>query len=339
MVMVRQPAREHRVTIVDTTLCVGALGDDWYPSVPEAVEIARQLTILGVDAIEAGSPAGFPSGGSTARAVARYFHEGGPTISVLAGAKADEIDRAWEAVKRAARGRIHVFADHPEDGHAGRLVGDVRAAVARAKGYIDDVEFSPTAGGPAELVCELAGAARDEGATTVSLPDGAHELTLPDDVAERMTRLYEALPELRTSVLGIDCHNNRRMAVPNSLAGIENGCRQVRCAMHGKGGRAGNAALEVMAITLYRHPTLGTEINMREIVATSDLVCQIKGYELPANQPVVGRNVLMPKPMRLVEDQYARVDSDRALLETLGQPIPAWMDEWPSQSAPEDPVS
>lgn len=352
--MTSRRKEDDRVIVVDTTLR-GAPSGGSSLTPPASAELARQLTTLGVNVIEVGLPSASPERFLSVQAVARDFGNYGPVVCALARPTAADVDEAWNAIKDAARSRIHVFVGQDLDCGSEGLVGQVGAAVAHAKRYTDDVEFSPQAGADADLVVPLVQVALDEGATTIDLPDPAAQFGQPQEVSGRIAQLFERVPRLRHVVLSIDCGNALGGAVGNSLAGLVAGCRQVRCALHGFGGhegggaleamgfrgRADSAALEVIAMNLHldRHDELWTSIDMTEIVSTSDLVCRLKGYDLPPHQPIVGRNVLEPKPMYLVEEQFARADGDRALLIALGQPVPAWMAEWPSDSEPVDPVT
>src|SRR5919109_1014192 len=172
--------------------------------------------------------------------------------------------------------------------------GQARAAVAHAKAYCDDVEFSPMDATRAEVdfTAEVVQIAIDEGATTINIPDTVG-YTMPHEYAEMWRALYELVPDLRTVTTSVHCHNDLGLAVANSFAGLMAGCRQVECAVNGIGERAGNASLEEMVMLLHtRESSVGiwTAANTREIARTSRLVSRLTGYPVQPNKAIVGRN-------------------------------------------------
>ncbi|MGI8597525.1 MAG: 2-isopropylmalate synthase, partial [Thermoleophilaceae bacterium] len=172
--------------------------------------------------------------------------------------------------------------------------GQARAAVAHARGYTDDVEFSPMDATRADVAftAEVIQIAIDEGATTINVPDTVG-YTMPSEYAAMFAELYRLVPDLRGVTLSVHCHNDLGLAVANSLAGVEAGARQVECAVNGIGERAGNASLEEVVMLLRtRAASLGldTGITTREIARTSRLVSRLTGYVVQPNKAVVGRN-------------------------------------------------
>jgi 2-isopropylmalate synthase len=141
-------------------------------------------------------------------------------------------------------------------------------------------------------MAEVVKIAIEEGATTINVPDTVG-YTMPHEYAAMFKRLYELVPELSGVVVSVHCHNDLGLAVANSLAGVEAGCRQVECAINGIGERAGNASLEEIVMLLHtRESSLGlwTSINTREIARTSRLVSRLTGYQVQPNKAIVGRN-------------------------------------------------
>jgi 2-isopropylmalate synthase len=288
-----------RVIIFDTTLRDGEQSPGISLNETEKLEIAHQLARLGVDVIEAGFPIASPGDFAAVRAIAREVH--GPVIAGLARAHAADIDRAYEAVREAARPRIHTFIStsdihirHQLQSTREDVKGQARAAVAHARALVDDVEFSPMDATRAdvEYTAEVVQIAVDEGATTINVPDTVGYAT-PDEYAAFLGRLYELVPGLRDVVLSVHCHDDLGLAVANSLAGVRAGARQVECAVNGIGERAGNASLEEIVMLLHtRAAALGytTEVNTREIARTSRMVSRLTGYPVQPNKAVVGRN-------------------------------------------------
>ncbi len=288
-----------RVRVFDTTLRDGEQSPGISLNKQEKLEIAQQLARLGVDIIEAGFPITSPGDFESVQAISREVE--GPVICGLARTSKQDIDAAWEAVRDAERPRIHTFIA-TSDIHIERKLqttrddvkGQVRAAVAHAKSYTDDVEFSPEDGSRSDVqyMAEVIQIALDEGATTINVPDTVG-YTMPEEYAAMFTELYRLVPGLRDVVVSVHCHDDLGLAVANSLAGVQAGCRQVECAINGIGERAGNASLEEIVMLLHtREPALGlwTGIETTEIARTSRLVSRLTGYPVQPNKAIVGRN-------------------------------------------------
>jgi 2-isopropylmalate synthase len=288
-----------RVKIFDTTLRDGEQSPGISLARREKLEIAHQLARLGVDIIEAGFPITSPGDFEAVKAIAREVE--GPVICGLARTSKQDIDAAWNAVRDAERPRIHTFIA-TSDIHIERKLqttrddvkGQARAAVAHARGYTDDVEFSPEDGSRSdiEFMAEVIQIAIDEGATTINVPDTVG-YTMPQEYAEMWRALYELVPDLRTVTTSVHCHNDLGLAVANSFAGLTAGCRQVECAVNGIGERAGNASLEEIVMLLHtRESSVGlwTPVNTREIARASRLVSRLTGYPVQPNKAIVGRN-------------------------------------------------
>jgi 2-isopropylmalate synthase len=293
------PAEDKRVLIFDTTLRDGEQSPGIALNRQEKLEIAHQLARLGVDIIEAGFPITSPGDFESVQAIAREVE--GPVICGLARTSKQDIDAAWNAVRDSQRPRIHTFIA-TSDVHIERKLqttredvkGQVRAAVAHAREYTDDVEFSPEDGSRSdvEYMAEVIQIALEEGASTINVPDTVG-YTMPREYAAMFERLYELLPGLRDVTVSVHCHDDLGLAVANSLAGVQAGARQVECAVNGIGERAGNASLEEIVMLLHtREPSLGlfTGADTKEIARTSRLVSRLTGYPVQPNKAIVGRN-------------------------------------------------
>jgi 2-isopropylmalate synthase len=289
----------NRVHIFDTTLRDGEQSPGISLNTAEKVEIAQQLARLGVDVIEAGFPITSPGDFEAVQKISRVVE--GPVICGLARTHKADIDAAWGAVKEAARPRIHTFIstsdihiEHQLQTDREDVKGQARAAVALAKSYCEDVEFSPMDATRAdiEFTAEVCAIAVEEGATTVNIPDTVG-YTTPEEYADYFRRLYELVPALREVETSVHCHDDLGLAVANSYAGVLAGARQVECAVNGIGERAGNCSLEEIAMLVgVREDVHGlwTGINTREIVRTSRMVSRLTGYSVQPNKAVVGRN-------------------------------------------------
>src|ERR1700761_1785549 len=293
------PDDPNRVLIFDTTLRDGEQSPGISLNTQEKLEIAQQLARLGVDVIEAGFPITSPGDFEAVQTIARSVE--GPVIAGLARTHVADVDAAYNAVKDAPRPRIHTFIS-TSDIHIRHQLrttredvkGQARAAVAHAKQYLDDVEFSPMDATRADLeytaeVCQIA---IDEGATTINIPDTVG-YTMPLEYAAFLRGLYELVPDLGNVVLSVHCHDDLGLAVANSFAGLQAGARQVECAVNGIGERAGNASLEEIVMLLHTRQAdveLYTGAVTREIARTSRMVSRLTGYPVQPNKAIVGRN-------------------------------------------------
>jgi 2-isopropylmalate synthase len=289
----------NRVLIFDTTLRDGEQSPGISLNTSEKLEIAQQLGRLGVDIIEAGFPISSPGDFEAVQAIAREVH--GPVIAGLARIHVGDIDAAWNAVKDAERPRIHTFVstsdihiEHQMRSTREDVKGLTRAGVAHAKGYVDDVEFSPMDATRAdvEFTAEVCQIAIDEGASTINIPDTVG-YTMPHEYTAYLAQLYELAPGLKDIVLSVHCHDDLGLAVANSFAGLLAGARQVECAVNGIGERAGNASLEEIVMLLRTRQAdvgLHTGAVTQEIARTSRLVSRLTGYPVQPNKAIVGRN-------------------------------------------------
>ena len=288
-----------RVLIFDTTLRDGEQSPGISLNAAEKLEIAQQLTRLGVDIIEAGFPIASPGDFEAVQGIARTVE--GPVIAALARTQAADIDAAYGAVKDAVRPRIHTFIStsdihivHQLQTTREDVLGQARAAVAQARSCVDDVEFSPmdATRSEVEFTAEVVTAAIEEGASTINIPDTVG-YAMPHEFAAWLERLYELVPALHDVVLSVHCHDDLGLAVANSFAGIRAGARQVECAVNGIGERAGNASLEEIVMLLStRQADIGlhTGAVTREIARTSRMVSRLTGYPVQPNKAIVGRN-------------------------------------------------
>jgi 2-isopropylmalate synthase len=293
------PGVENKVEIFDTTLRDGEQSPGISLNTEEKVEIAQQLARLGVDVIEAGFPITSPGDFEAVEAISRNVH--GPVICGLARTHKADIDAAWGAIKDAEQPRIHTFIstsdihiEHQLQTTRDDVKGQARAAVALARSYTDDVEFSPMDATRAdvEFTAAVCAIAVDEGAIVVNIPDTVG-YTTPEEYRRYFEELYRLAPGLREVRLSVHCHDDLGLAVANSYAGVLAGARQVECAVNGIGERAGNCSLEEIVMLLRTRSDehgLDTGVDTRQIARTSRMVSRFTGYQVPPNKAVVGRN-------------------------------------------------
>ncbi len=288
-----------RIAIFDTTLRDGEQAPGFSMNLDEKLEVARQLSRLGVDVIEAGYPVTSPGDFASVKEIARVVR--GPTIASMARAVEKEIDTAWEAVRGAERPRLHVVlatsAIHME--HRLRMRPDevletAAWAVARAKGLCPEVEFSAedaTRSDP-EFLCRVLQAAIEAGATVINVPDTVG-YALPDEYAALIRKVRAGVPDVEKVTLSAHCHDDLGLAVANSLAAIGAGAQQVECTINGLGERAGNAALEELVMCLVTRVELLQAycgIDTTRIYGSSKLVQAVTGVRAQPNKAIVGDN-------------------------------------------------
>jgi 2-isopropylmalate synthase len=286
--------------IFDTTLRDGEQSPGASMTKDEKLRIARQLERLRVDVIEAGFAASSNGDFDAVKSIAEHVRES--IVCSLARANDRDISRAAEALKGAARSRIHTFIATSELHMEKKLrmtreqvLEQSRLAVRFARNLTDDVEFSPEDGyrSDPDFLCQVLEAAIREGARTINIPDTVG-YAVPELFGQFIRDLRERVPNADRAVWSVHCHNDLGMAVANSLAGVMiGGARQIECTINGLGERAGNCSLEevVMAVRTRRdYFGLDIGIDTTQIVPASRMVSQTTGFVVQPNKAVVGAN-------------------------------------------------
>ena len=289
-----------KIIIFDTTLRDGEQSPGASLNNTEKLEIARQLTVLGVDVIEAGFPVSSPGDFEAVRSIAK--HVKGPVICGLARAVEKDIDAAYNAVKYAERPRIHVFLATSKIHMKYKLKKAEEeilrlavTAVKYARAKCRDVEFSPEDASRTEaaFLYRVVEAVIDAGAATVNIPDTVGYAT-PFEFAQLIRGIKGNVPNIEKCVISVHCHNDLGLGVANSLAAVMSGARQIECTINGLGERAGNASLEEVAMTIKTRSDIfkgiTTDINTKEICKTSRMVSKLTGMPVQPNKAIVGAN-------------------------------------------------
>ncbi len=288
-----------RVIIFDTTLRDGEQSPGASMTVPQKVQIAETLEAMGVDVIEAGFPIASDGDFEAVRAIAKRVKDS--VVCGLARAAAGDIDRAAEAIKPAARGRIHTFiATSPlhlayklkmsEDEVHARVV----ESVTRARNHTDDVEWSCEDGSRTghDFLFRCIESAIHAGATTINVPDTVG-YAYPEEFADLIRAIKNNVPNIDKAIVSVHTHNDLGLAVANALRAVQAGARQIECTINGIGERAGNCALEeaVMAIRT-RQDCLpyASRIVTQDIMKASRLVGAVTGFAIQPNKAIVGKN-------------------------------------------------
>ena len=297
-----------QVRIFDTTLRDGEQSPGATMTSIEKLEVARVLSRLGVDVIEAGFPAASPDDLNAVRRIAEEIgtaetpdREQPPIICGLARAHAGDIDAAWKAVKLAARPRIHTFLATSEIHMKHKLRMDPEEVIDRviemvkyARSLCDDVEFSPEDAGRSdpEFLHVVLQEAVKAGATTLNIPDTVG-YTTPAEFGSLIAGIVENVEADGDLIISVHCHDDLGLATANTLAGIQAGARQAEVTINGIGERAGNTSLEEVVMALHTRKSsyeLETKIDTTQISRISKLVSNYTGIMVPPNKAVVGAN-------------------------------------------------
>lgn len=295
---------DNTVIIFDTTLRDGEQSPGATLTSAEKLEIARQLSRLGVDVIEAGFPAASPDDLKAVQRIAQEVGtEDGPSICGLARAVESDIRTAWDGVKDAKKPRIHTFlGTSPSHLKMLRITKEeglerIRDAVTLAKSLCDDVEFSPMDAGRTDMeyLIQACSVAVECGATTLNIPDTVGYV-MPEEWQEKIENLIQETPGAGQGsgvVWSIHCHNDLGLATANTLAGLNAGARQVEVTINGIGERAGNTSLEEVVMSVETRKgfyDLRTNIDTKQIMKTSRMVSNYMGMPIQPNKAIVGDN-------------------------------------------------
>jgi len=288
-----------RIQIFDTTLRDGEQSPGFSMSLGQKLRVARALSDLKVDIIEAGFPAASPGDFEAVRAIATEIR--GPVIAALCRTIPSDIERTIQALEPAKNSRIHTFiATSPIhrrlklnmscDEVIRHAVNAVKLAAAACK----EVEFSAEDGirTEREYLAEVLQAVIEAGATTVNIPDTVGYST-PTEMFDLFSWLSRTVPGIQNVHMSTHCHNDLGLAVANSLAAVEGGASQIECALNGIGERAGNCALEevVMALrTRADHYGVEVGVDTRRLASASHLLAAVTGNFVPRNKAIVGEN-------------------------------------------------
>jgi 2-isopropylmalate synthase len=291
--------KHDKVFIFDTTLRDGEQALPSSLSVDQKLRIARQLSRLNVDIIEAGFPISSPGDFQSVSTIAKEVK--GPVICGLARLMEKDIIACGKALHGAKRPRIHTFvgtsAIHLEKKLRktnDEVVSMTINAIKLARKYCDDVEFSPEDAGRTEgdFLCRIVETAIKTGARTINIPDTVG-YTSPEIFAAIIDMLFNRVPNIDKAIISVHCHNDLGMATANSVTAVIHGARQIECAVNGLGERAGNAALEEVVMALKVRSDIfkvATQINTQEIMRTSKLVRDLCNMPVQANKAIVGSN-------------------------------------------------
>ncbi len=288
-----------RVYIFDTTLRDGEQSPGCTMNLQDKLLVAEHLEELRVDVIEAGFAIASQGDFESVKAIAGVVRNAG--VASLCRALEKDIDRAWEAVKGAARPRIHTFIAtspihmefklrmHPDEVYQ-RAV----AMVQYARNLCGDVEFSleDCSRSERDFIYRVVEGVIAAGAATVNIPDTVG-YAVPGEFGQLIADIRAHVPNIDRARIAVHCHNDLGLAVANSLAAVKAGAGQIECTVNGIGERAGNTAMEevVMAMeTRKDYFQSYTNIDTTKIYSASRCVVNVTGSRVQANKAIVGEN-------------------------------------------------
>lgn len=291
-----------KINIFDTTLRDGEQSPGVNLNQLEKIEIAKQLERFGVDRLEAGFPASSQGDFDAVQAIAKTLKD--TSVTALARTVQTDIDAAWEALKDAVDPRLHVFIatspihmkyklrKTPEE-----VIDTAVRQVKYAKRKFSNVQWSAEDASRSDLdfLVKIISKVIDAGATVINLPDTVG-YTTPEEYGKMFKYIKENVPNMDSVELSCHCHDDLGMAVANSIAAIQNGATQVEGTVNGIGERAGNAALEEIAVALKIRSDFypyHTDLVLKEIKRTSDLVSKLTGMYVQANKAIIGSNAFV----------------------------------------------
>jgi 2-isopropylmalate synthase len=288
----------NRVYVFDTTLRDGEQVPGCQLTTPEKIEIARELEYLGVDIIEAGFPVSSPGDFNSVVEISKAVRN--PIVCALTRANKGDIDVAVEALQYAKRPRIHtgigasdMHIKHKFNSTREEILERAIEAVKYAKRFVEDIEFYAEDAGRADInfLALMIESVITAGATVVNIPD-TNGYCLPDQYGQKIKFLKENVKNIDQAIISVHCHNDLGLATANSIAGLQNGARQVECTVNGIGERAGNTSMEEVVMILKTHMGLNlhTQINTHHIYEISRMVSSQMRMIVQPNKAIVGGN-------------------------------------------------
>ena len=286
------------VQIFDTTLRDGEQVPGCKLDTKSKLTIAERLDALGVDIIEAGFPVSSPGDFNSVVEISKFVKNA--TVCGLTRAVENDIKVAADALKNAKKPRIHTgigtsdsHIKYKFNSNKDAIIERAIAAVSYAKSFVEDVEFYAEDAGRTdnEFLARVCEAVVKAGATVLNIPDTTG-YCLPEEYGAKIKYLKENVTGIDKAVLSCHCHNDLGLATANSIAGINNGARQIECTINGIGERAGNTSLEEVVMILRQHPylKLDTKIDSKLLYSTSQMVSDLMGMIVQPNKAIVGTN-------------------------------------------------
>ena len=291
-------SKKQKVYVFDTTLRDGEQVPGCQLNTEEKVEIALDLEDLGVDIIEAGFPISSPGDFNSVVEISKNVKR--PIICALSRALVDDINMAHVSLKSAKRKRLHtgigssdIHIKHKFNSTREKILDQAIAAVKYARRYFDDIEFYPEDAGRADpdFLAKMVENVIDAGATVINIADTTG-YNLPEMYGDKIKNLFDRVPNIDKAIVSVHCHNDLGLATANSIAGLQNGARQIEGTINGIGERAGNTSIEEVVMAIKAHPNMNlfTDIDTKKIIKLSKKVSRMMNMPVQKNKAIVGAN-------------------------------------------------
>ena len=289
---------KNQVQIFDTTLRDGEQVPGCKLDTKSKLILAEKIDLLGVDIIEAGFPISSPGDFKSVVEISKIIKNA--SVCALSRANKKDIDVAAESLKNAKKPRIHtgigtseVHIKYKFNSNKDSIIEIAKKSVARARKYVDDVEFYAEDAGRTdnEFLAKVCEEVIKSGATVLNIPDTTG-YCLPSEYGDKIKFLMNNVKGIENVTVSCHCHNDLGLATANSIYGVINGARQIECTVNGIGERAGNTSLEEVVMILRQHTNLNldTNINSKLLNQTSQKVSELMGMPVQPNKAIVGSN-------------------------------------------------
>jgi len=303
--------KTNKLKIFDTTLRDGEQSPGATLNINEKLQIAKQLSKLGVDICEAGFPISSPDDFEAVKLIAKevgnYHRKDQDTMCItgLSRALEKDIDRTYDAIKYAKHHRIHTFIatsnihlKHKLKITHKECINNAVKAVKHAKSMCEDVQFSAEDAGRSDkqFLLTIINEVINAGATTINIPDTVGYM-LPEEYGNLINYLKRNINNPQKINLSTHCHNDLGLATANTLSGIKNGTNQVELTINGIGERAGNTSFEELIMSLKIKnkffENINNNIDIKYIYETSQMVSKLTGIPIQPNKSIVGENAFL----------------------------------------------
>ncbi len=300
--VIRHHRRSGAVLFSDTTLRDGEQMPGATLDPAEKLQIAKALEAAGVHSLDAGFPASSQADIEAIQSMVGVIKK--PVLTALCRTLPGDIDAADEALagnpphKRGVSlfcGTSPLHREFKLEKSKTEVLKLIVDSIQYAAEKFDIVAFSPEDASRTEVdfLCEVYREAIAAGATTIGFPDTVGILT-PYKAQDLICQIQDQVPGIENVLLAVHFHNDLGLAVANTLACIDAGANVVQCTVNGIGERAGNAALEEVAMALHLHQDefeRPHKLDVSQLAPLCSLVSELTGIPLSPMKPIGGSNI------------------------------------------------
>lgn len=269
---------KRKIMIFDTTMRDGELTPGVTMNLSQKMEIAKVLEAIKVDVIEVGYPGINYKDIKEISTISREIKKS--IVCGLTGSNKQEINILGEALKDSIRGRINIFTNvntvHQSKLKPENILEKIAYSIDLAKNYCDDIQWTAFDAIRSDfkfLVLAIETAIRS-GANTICIPDTMGSAK-PDEFASLIKQIYSNTNNIDPVTVAIHCHDDRGLALANSLAAMEVGASQIECSMNGLGARKGNTNLNNLAHKIINYPNYEINLKLSSLDTVSKSIAKI----------------------------------------------------------------